>query len=84
MTIDTPGAIVDVMLGALALVEGTSDLDDYLVDMEGRGQTELRQGQTRKALEGLAGATTAIAKIESNVLTTKAPRKKRTSKSKRL
>jgi hypothetical protein len=82
LIIDDPAAIVDVMLGALSLVEGTSDLDDYLVDMQGRGQTELRQGQTRKALEGLSANTTAIAKVEANSLAK--PRKRRTGKSKRL
>ena len=85
LLIDDPQAIVDVMLGALALVEGTSDLDTYLVDMQGRGQTEIRQGQTRKALEGLAVSTaTALTKIEGSGLPSRDAGKKRGGKSKRL
>ncbi len=86
LLIDDPQGIVDVMLGALALVEGTSDLDTYLVDMQGRGQTEIRQGQTRKALEGLAtsASATALTKIEGSGLPSKDLGKKRGGKSKRL
>ncbi|KAF0249154.1 MAG: putative arginine biosynthesis protein ArgJ, partial [bacterium] len=86
LLIDDPQGIVDVMLGALALVEGTSDLDTYLVDMQGRGQTEIRQGQTRKALEGLAtsASATALTKIEASGLPSKDLGKKRGGKSKRL
>jgi hypothetical protein len=85
LLIDDPQAIVDVMLGALALVEGTADLDSYLVDMQGRQQTELRQTQTRKALEGLAvSAGTALTKIEGSGLPSKDAGKKRAGKSKRL
>lgn len=83
LIIDDPKAIVDVMMGALALVEGTADLDSYLVDMQGRGQTALRQGQTAKALGDLAG-TTAIVKVEVSGLPDKDSGKQRKSKTKRL
>jgi len=83
LIIDDPKAIVDVMMGALALVEGSVDLDAYLVDMQGRGQTALRQGQTMKALGDLA-STTAIAKVETSGLPTKASGKSRKGRSKRL
>lgn len=84
LLIDDPNSILDVMMGALALVEGTSDLDTYVVDMGGRGQNELAQSQTRRALSNLAGATTAIARVESKNLPAKTSGAKRTSKSKRL
>lgn len=83
LLIDDPKAIVDVMMGALALVEGTSDLDQYLIDMGARGQTQLRQGQTMKALEGLSG-TTAITKVETKGLPPKQSGKSRKSKATRL
>jgi len=83
LIIDDPKAIVDVMMGALAIVEGSIDLDAYLVDMQGRGQTALRQGQTMKALDDLA-STTAVAKVETVGLPTKTSGKSRKGKSKRL
>ena len=52
---EDPRGIVDVMLGALALTEGTIDLDRYLLDMKGRGQTQKRIGETCEALTGLNG-----------------------------
>lgn len=83
LLIDDPKAIVDVMLGALALMEGT-DLDNYVVDMGQRGQTLLRQNQARKALENLAGTATALAKIETNGLPDKNSGKARKGKTVRL
>lgn len=63
LLIDDPNAIVDVMLGAMALTEGQANLDQYLGHMNERGQTALRRGQTAKALTGLAESrTTAIVK----------------------
>lgn len=81
LIIDDPNAILDVMMGALALVEGTSDLDTYVVDMQSQGQTDSRQGQTRRALEALANTNT-LAKIES--LPSRLSGKQRTTKSRRL
>lgn len=82
LIIDDPKAIVDVMMGALALVGGSNDLDGYLVDMTERGQTSLRKEQTAKALEGLAN-NNAIAKVETGGLP-KDPGKNRKGGTKRL
>ena len=41
------------MLGAIALVSGSS-IDEYLGDMESRGQTSQRREDTTQALSGLA------------------------------
>lgn len=65
---EDPKGIVDVMLGALAIAEGNVDLETYLVDMEGRGQTELRRSQTRKALAGVVSTGMELVKIDSNRL----------------
>jgi hypothetical protein len=56
LQIEDPKAIIDVMLGALAIVGGGGDLDSYLTDMKGRDQTDLRQDQALRTLGGLAGA----------------------------
>ena len=71
------------MMGALAIVEGSIGLDDYLVDMTGRGQTKLRVGQTEKALELLAESK-ALTRIEAGKLPQKNSGKRRKSKSTRL
>jgi len=47
-------AIVDVMLGAIALVSGTRTLEEYGQDMVDKGQDEVRCREVLKALEGLA------------------------------
>ena len=56
LKIQDPKAIVDVMLGALALVGGDRDLDGYLDDMRGREQLDLRQDQAVQTLGSLASA----------------------------
>lgn len=76
---EDPRGIVDVLLGALAL-SGEISIDQYLVDMAGRGQTPLRIEQTRKALTGLEETKTGLVKVES----VQTAEKKRTGKSKRL
>jgi hypothetical protein len=83
LLIEEPQAIIDVMMGALALVEGTVDLDRYLIDMGNRGQTRLRLTETAKALEGLAG-TRALTKVDPNDLPDKNEGKTRKGKSTRL
>lgn len=40
--LNEPKAIVDVMLGILAVHSGSRTLDQYLADLVGRGQTEER------------------------------------------
>lgn len=83
LIIDDPKAIIDVMMGALAIMEG-ADLDNYVVDMDQRGQTLLRQNQARKALKNLAGTTSALAKIETGGLPDKNSGKARKGKIARL
>ena len=63
LLIENPKAIVDVMLGTLALVEGTRDLDGYLADMLARGQTEERREQTTRTLSALATTHTQQATV---------------------
>ncbi|NTW13432.1 MAG: hypothetical protein HGA31_00180 [Candidatus Moranbacteria bacterium] len=82
LVIDDPRAIVDVMLGAIALSSGAG-LDQYVVDMGERGQTQLRQGQVRRALEGFSDAKAgAIVKVSGTL--PGAPGKNRSGKTKRL
>eukprot|EP00696_Hemimastix_kukwesjijk_P005920 gnl/Hemi2/17532_TR5794_c0_g1_i1.p1 gnl/Hemi2/17532_TR5794_c0_g1~~gnl/Hemi2/17532_TR5794_c0_g1_i1.p1 ORF type:complete len:307 (+),score=96.20 gnl/Hemi2/17532_TR5794_c0_g1_i1:91-1011(+) len=48
-----PKAVVDVMLGAIAVVSGARSLDRYFGDMRGRGQTDARVNEVQHALERL-------------------------------
>ncbi len=82
LIIDDPRAVVDVMMGALAISEGT-ELDEYIVDMAGRGQTQIRQNDARGALDNLAN-TTAVAKVNTNNLPARGSGKKRKGKTSRL
>jgi hypothetical protein len=54
LVIDDPKAVVDAMLGAIALVTGKRDLDGYLLDMQHRLQTDDRIEAMRKTLAPLA------------------------------
>lgn len=63
LIIDDPKAIIDVMMGALAISAGT-DIEQYLLDMGERGQSAKRISETAGSLSGLS-ATTAIAKIDT-------------------
>ncbi len=83
LELEDPKGVVDLMLGAIAINEEGFDLDDYIVHMDGRDQTLLRQRQTRKALTGLSEET-AITKVESGNLPSRVIGKKRKSGSKRL
>lgn len=56
LRIDDAHSIVDVMLGALALVGGTRDLEGYRSDLREREQGESRESDTLSALGELAGA----------------------------
>lgn len=53
LRIEDPKSIIDVLLGALAILEGTTTLDGYLTDMRGRNQTEERIREAERALRGL-------------------------------
>jgi hypothetical protein len=56
LVIDDPKAVVDGMLGAIALVSGRRDLDGYLEDMKARLQTDERIAALRRTLAPLAAA----------------------------
>ena len=53
LRIDDPGAIVDVVLGALAIGEGKADLSQYLLSMKSRGEVDALREETARALGGL-------------------------------
>ena len=57
LKIEDPKAIIDVMLGVLAIVGGGQDLDGFLADLAGREQLDLRQDQAARTLGALASAT---------------------------
>ena len=56
LRIEDPKSIIDVMLGALALVGGQRDLSGYLQDMREREQHDLRQDQALATLGTLASS----------------------------
>lgn len=56
LVIQNPKAIVDTMLGAIALTAGAKDLNGYLVDMRKRGQTPDRVEEVKTALKPLSGS----------------------------
>ena len=43
--LDDPKAVVDVILGCVAMVSGSRTLDKYMVDLDARGQTAERQAE---------------------------------------
>ncbi len=56
LRIDDPNAIVDVMLGAMAIVGGRRDIDAFLADMHGQEALVLSPEQARQTLGALADA----------------------------
>lgn len=84
LLIDDPRAIVDVMLGTIAIVEGTGNLDSYLAHMKERGQTKTRVDQTIRALEQLAVRGVAKTSIQLDALKTNGSAKDRRGSTKRL
>jgi len=59
MTFRDPKAVVDCMLGCIALVSGARSLDAYKVDMEARGQTTERLAEVGTAMAKCSFAHTA-------------------------
>eukprot|EP00697_Spironema_sp_BW2_P011411 gnl/Spiro4/27088_TR13476_c0_g1_i1.p1 gnl/Spiro4/27088_TR13476_c0_g1~~gnl/Spiro4/27088_TR13476_c0_g1_i1.p1 ORF type:complete len:314 (+),score=87.45 gnl/Spiro4/27088_TR13476_c0_g1_i1:35-943(+) len=49
-----PKAIVDIMLGAIALTSGTRDMSRYVHDLQARQQTNSRIAEVSAALDGLS------------------------------
>ncbi len=72
LVLEDPKSIVDVILGAIALVSQSRDLDAYAVDMKGRGQTKSRIDSVRATL-GQLGQTTALAKVDARNLPSSSP-----------
>ncbi len=84
LVIEDPRGIVDVMLGALALVAQRRDLEGYLVDMRDRDQSAQRCEQTAQALNALSEST-ALAKVDlRGRLPAKSEGKQRRGRSRRL
>lgn len=53
LMLQTPKAVVDCILGAIALTSGARTLEEYTEDLKERGQDESRQREVRQALAGL-------------------------------
>ena len=63
-----PKAIIDVLLGALAIADGKVDLDTYLKDLRELGTPEDRARGVEQALAGLPSAKkVATAAVEGSV-----------------
>lgn len=77
-------AIVDVMLGAIAILSESRNLDDYLVDMQDRDQTDDRIKLVEKTLSSLS-ETHSLAKVDmkKKLPAKKTDTKKRETKTKR-
>jgi hypothetical protein len=54
LMIDSAKAAVDIMLGVLAITNGTRTLDGYVADMKARGQSDKRIEEVRKSLADLS------------------------------
>jgi len=53
-------SVIDVMLGAIAMVSGTRTIDQYMVDLDDRGQSSARKSQVAAALSGLSTGNTTL------------------------
>lgn len=83
LKLDDAKAVVDVMLGAIAIISSARDLDGYVVDMEGRDQTKDRIKKVKAALGDLS-ASTALAKVDTTGLPSKKGGKDHKGKGKKL
>jgi hypothetical protein len=83
LRIDDPRSIIDVLLGALTILEGTSTLDGYLGDMRSRNQTEERIAEVARALGGL-GPVRHVGSVEGLVPPTPPAAKDRGGRTKRI
>lgn len=75
-------AIVDIILGVIAMVSNSRDMDSYKVDMLERGQTEKRICDVSKSLKNLS-TSLAVYNQNADITLTKAT-KKSEAKGKRL
>jgi hypothetical protein len=83
LRIDDPKSIVDVLLGSLAILEGTTDLNGYLSDLRGRNQTEARVAEVERALSGLSSVR-KVGSVAGVVPPAPPPAKDRGGKTKRI
>lgn len=74
--LDDPKAVVDTILGAIALQSGARDLDSYTVDLLGRGQSAARVRDVKGALGKLSASTAIIPVATAGVLPTSSGRKR--------
>ena len=84
LQIEDPKAIIDVMLGVLAISSKSRDLDGYLADMAGRDQQDLRREQAAETLGKLANFVKQSSAQLSGALPTSDDEPTRGTKSKRL
>lgn len=68
LMLDDPKAVIDVMLGAIALTSKTRDMDSYLADMSERGQTAERRREVRKSLEEYSGSLAMVKSVVKGIL----------------
>ncbi len=61
LRISDPKAIIDVLMGALAIANGARDLEGYIADLAGGGSPEDRLAEVRAAL----GALSRVEKVEA-------------------
>lgn len=78
LTIEDPKAVVDLMLGVLALTHGAKSLAQYLDDMKDRGQSQKRIAEVEAALKGLSEI---VSVAEVSAVSIPKPAKKRASAS---
>ena len=94
LILEDPKSVVDVMLGAIALVSESRDLDSYIADLKGLGadpdrtQTPKRIKDVTKSLKNLSDHVETTALVKTNISTkavvTTPKRKARKTKKKRI
>jgi hypothetical protein len=83
LRIKDPRAIVDTMIGAIALLKGKFDFDGYLKDLAERGQTADRIADVKEGLSTLA-TVSGSAKVEIPESSTRPAMTNRGGRSKRI
>lgn len=84
LSIEDPRAIIDVMLGAMAITAGTQDVDAFIADMESREQSAARREMVRTALGPLSARRAMTRSSVSGELPKLAAGAEKTSATKRL
>ncbi|MBU1180361.1 hypothetical protein KJ885_05435 [Patescibacteria group bacterium] len=84
LVLPDPQGIVDLMLGAIVLTEGVSDLDEYIKSLEKDEQTKKRQNMIRKSLEAYAEEVAVQGIDVNNLRAKKRPGRTRLKRTKRL